>query len=571
MLPDDSGGEIRKRAEEIAQRQTTPGESPQDRLIYELKVHQIELEMQNSELRSSQQELQRARKQYEILFDFAPVAYFVFNQEGGVVEANHAGAALLKTERKFLDRKPFIVFLANEYHTVFFNHLRRVFELGHRQSTEIQINTRQGGQIWARLESRHQRSIKGDSQCLTAVLDITDRKRIEDDLILAREDAMSANRAKSVFLANMSHEIRTPMSGILSMSELALQMKLPAEAGRYVTAIHSAARSLLSVLDDVLDVSKVEADQLSIDKQPFAIRELLTTLQAMFQPHAAQKHLDLIVEVPDAVSDTLVGDRNRIRQVLVSLLANALTFTETGTVTLSLREDELSGFLREVTFEVADTGPGITPAEQRRIFETFNRSLDDEESRYEGKGLGLAISRRLAKLMGGQLYFETDPGKGSRFFLSVPLELPGEDEDVDGPAPASHNAEETQHGTILVAEDSAINLLVIRTVLEKAGYDVVTVGNGHDVIEKLENGAFDLVIMDISMPGLDGLSATRQIRSRQGDASIRWDIPVIAISAHSMKGDRERFLDAGMNDYISKPFVRDTVLSVVRKHLRSTS
>lgn len=570
MLPEDSGGEIRKRAEEIARQHDDPGDSPQSRLIYELKVHQIELEMQNSELRSSHQELQRSRRQYELLFDFAPVAYFVFNPEGGIVEANHAAATLLKTERKYLDRKPFIVFLAKEYHTAFFTHLRRVFELGHRQSVEIQLNTRQGGELWARLESRHQRSIKGESQCLTAILDITDRKQIEDDLILAREDAVSANRAKSVFLANMSHEFRTPMNGILAMSELALQQPDTGdELQRYLTTIHSAARSLLTLLDDVRDVTRIESDQLSIDTVPFRVHELVTTLQAMFQATAAQKQLDLVVEIPDSVSEILVGDRNRIRQVLVNLLSNALTFTESGRVTLTLREEEVSDFVRELTFEVADTGPGISPAEQRRIFETFNQNLNDVEARYEGKGLGLAISRRLAKLMGGQLYFETAPGTGSRFFLSVPLEVPIDDE-LPAPTPPAGDHGDGEHGRILVAEDNAINLLVIRTVLEKAGYEVHSVGNGRDAIARLEQERFDLVLMDISMPGMDGIAATEAIRARADDGTIRPDVPIVAISAHSMKGDRERFLEAGMNDYISKPFVRDTVLSVVRTHIRTS-
>ena len=568
MLPDESGGEIRKRAEEIARQQTDPGASPQDQLIYELKVHQIELEMQNSELQSSQQELQRSRRQYELLFDFAPVAYFVFNAEGGILEANHAAASLLKTERKYLDRKPFVVFLSKEYHTAFFNHLRRVFELGHRQSTEIQLNTRQGGELWARLESRHQRSIKGEPQCLTAILDITDRKQIEDDLLIAREDAVSANRAKSVFLANISHEIRTPMSGILAMSELAIESGLTGELERYVSTIHSAARSLLTILDDVRDVTRIEADQLAIDRRPFRVGELLTTLQAMFQPSAAQKHLNLVFRMPEQASEVLVGDRNRIRQVMVNLLTNAMTFTESGSVTVEYREEEVSDFLREVIFEVADTGPGISAVEQRRIYEAFRKALEDDEYRYEGAGLGLAISRRLAKLMGGQLYFETEDGAGTRFFFSVPLELPGEEEEPDAPSLLPRASAEGDQGKILVAEDNAINLLVIRTVLEKAGYTVISVGNGRDAVARLDRETFDLVLMDISMPAMDGLTATKAIRDSQTDYR---SVPIVAISAHSMKGDRERFLEAGMNDYISKPFVRDTVLSVVRANIRKAS
>jgi len=569
MRSDDSGGQIRKRAEDIARQKTEAGDSPQDKLIYELNVHQIELEMQNSELQSSQEELQRARQRYEQLFDFAPVAYFVFNQEGSILQANHAAATLLHAERAYLDRKPFVVFLSQEYHIPFFTHLRRVFELGQRQSAEIQIKNRSGENTWMHLESRRQESVKGQPQCLTTVIDLTDRKRIEDDLILARDDAVTASRAKSAFLANISHEIRTPMSGILGMSELALEQHAEnEELARYVTTIHSAARSLLSILDDVRDVSRIESDQLDIDRRPFRVAELLSTVEAMFQPIAAQKRLTLSVETPPAMTEILAGDRNRIRQVVVNLLSNAMTFTETGSVTMRLREDEVSDVVRELTFEVADTGPGISIGEQRRIFESFNRAIQDNEVRYEGSGVGLAISRRLAQLMGGQLYFETVPGSGSRFFFSVPLEIPAtEPTETAAKIPSSRSPGDL--GRILVAEDNAINLLVIRTVLEKAGYQIVSVGNGRDAIARLENERFDLVLMDISMPGMDGIEATRAIRAREGDESIQWDIPIIAISAHSMKGDRERFLQEGMNDYISKPFVRETILSAVQAHTGS--
>jgi len=569
MRPDDSAGQIRKRAEEIARQKTEPGDSPQDALIYELTVHQIELEMQNSELQTSQDELHRARQRYEQLFDFAPVAYFVFNTEGSILEANHAAATLIQAERTSLDRKPFVVFLSQDYHTVFFNHLRRVFELSQRQSAEIQIKNRSGDMTWVRLESRRQESVKGELQCLTTVVDLTDRKRIEDDLVLARDDAVTASRAKSVFLANISHEIRTPVSGILGMSELALEQHAEnEELSRYVTTIHSAARSLLSILDDVRDVSRIESDQVDIDRRPFRVAELLSTVEAMFQPIAAQKRLTLSVETPPHMTEILAGDRNRIRQVVVNLLSNATTFTETGSVTIRIREDQVSDVVRELTFEVADTGPGISMAEQRRIFESFNRAIRDNEVRYEGSGVGLAISRRLAQLMGGQLYFETVPGSGSRFFFSVPLELPAaEPAETAAQIPSSTNTGD--RGRILVAEDNAINLLVIRTVLEKAGYRIVSVGNGRDAIARLESEHFDLVLMDISMPGMDGIEATRAIRARQGDESLQWDIPIIAISAHSMKGDRERFLQEGMSDYISKPFVRETILDAVQAHTGS--
>ncbi len=566
MSPERSNETTRDLAEQLAGKDHSTGDSEQDRLIYELKVHQIELEMQNAELQGSQQELQRSRAQYEILFDHAPIPYFVFNTEGGIVEVNQGGAALLKTERKYLEKKPFVVFLAREYHTRFFSHLRRVFDLGYRQSCEIQISTRDGNQIWARMESRNQQGTTGEPRCLTAILDITDQKRIEDDLILARENAVTANQAKSAFLANMSHEIRTPMSGIIAMTDLALQTPLTEEQQGYLAVIQSSARSLLSVVDDVLDVSRVEADHISIEKKPFVLQEVISTVQAMFQPNAAQKRIALNVEIPAAVTPVLKGDRNRLRQILVNLVSNAIQHTDRGSVTIRVSEEEVSDFLREITVEVADTGRGMSPVEQRQIYDVFNRA-DGDTRRYEATGLGLSISRRLATLMGGQLYFESSTDGGSRFFFSVPLEISSEEEIAGTAEGAGGDAGTPTGARILVAEDNPINILVIRTVLEKAGYEVLSVNNGEEAIRMLEQSPFDLVLMDISMPGMDGLTATGEIRRRERSDTFNPDIPVVAISAHSMKGDRERFLAAGMNDYISKPFVRETVLSVIHDTL----
>lgn len=383
------------------------------------------------------------------------------------------------------------------------------------------------------------------------------------------EIAKESVKFKQNFLANMSHEIRTPMNGIMSMSELVLQTPLTSEQKKYIDVIHSSARSLLALIDEVLDVSRIEADHTQIEKEPFNLHDLVTNVYTMFRPNADRKQIDFTFEFADSISPVLKGDRNRIRQVLVNLVSNAIKHTATGTVSIRVCEGELSDFLREITFEVADTGPGIDSAEQRRIFEVFRRAIADDNRRYEEKRMGLAISRKLAKLMGGHLYFETSPSRGTCFFFSVPLELAATENPSVFTAPIAWNpAPDAVQGRVLVAEDNSINVLVIRTVLEKAGFEVTAVNNGHEAIATLEGQPFDLVLMDISMPGMDGITATRAIRERQGEQGFDAMIPVIAISAHSMKGDRERFLEAGMNDYISKPFVRDTVLEVIDRHIR---
>lgn len=508
-----------------------------------------------------------SRGDFESYFVHAPVALFIFDAGGIVLEVNQAGATLLKTERPQILGKPFTAFLAREYHATFSDHLHRTVETGLLQTGELRIGSPDTHQVWTRLESRRRPGSPARVQCISTMMDITDRKRVEDDLILARDGALAANRTKNEFLASVSHEIRTPMSGIIAMSELVMGTNLTGEQRRYLGAVQSSAGSLLSVVDDLLDVSRIEADHVSLAREPFRLRDLASTVIALFEPSAAQKGISLRTDMPGTESSVVRGDRNRIRQVLINLVSNAIRYTETGSVTLRVREEELSGFLKEITFEVADTGPGIEPEEQKRIHALFRRPQEGETQRYSEQQLGLAISRKLARLMGGQLYFETAPGRGTRFFFSIPLETSSEEDLRAAGTPGETRTGHPVAGRVLVAEDNTVNVLVLRTILEKHGYEVRTVQSGEEAIVALEQESFDLVLMDISMPGMDGVTATREIRRRAAMERYQADIPVIAITAHSMKGDRERFLEAGMNDYIGKPFVQDTVIEVVRRNM----
>lgn len=569
MLSESSAESVRKRAEGIASRQSPPGDDPQEKLIYELKVHQIELEMQNAELQNAQQDLLRAHQQYEILFDFAPVAYVVLNQDGTIRESNQAGAALLKTDKRYLRMKPFVVFLAREYHSEFFGLLRRVFDTAARQSIEAQLVNRNGDRIWTRIEARRRDDPDGTQRALTTIVDISDSKHNADELLLAKEEAQRSNNAKTAFIATLSHEIRTPMSGILSLAELALQTDLGPQQREYVNGIQSAAGSLMTMVDDVLDIARLESDQLPLERERFAPAELLQTLRALFMPSAQEKGIVLDIDPGTHLQDELVGDRNRIRQVLVNLLGNAIKFTARGTVSLRVQQARLSHYLWDLTFEVSDTGRGMSEQERNRVYDSFARAFDSDDVRYTGAGLGLTISRRLARGLGGQLYFESEPQRGSRFYFSVPLEIP-EPDAQEAPRVAADPT--LPSGTrALVAEDNPINALVMQTVLEAAGCTVVSVANGHEALDQLQQQRFDILLLDISMPGLDGLSTTERVRELSSADQYPANVPIVAISAHSMRGDRERFLASGIDDYISKPFSKRAVLTVVAKHLKAES
>jgi PAS domain S-box-containing protein len=584
--------EMRRRAEEMLQEQEQSEDLDPQELIYELKVHQIELEMQNDELRESERQLEQARNQFEQLFRYAPVGYFVLDRQGIVLDANTTGAGLLYTEGPRLVGKPFVVFLASEAHTTFFEHLHQVFEHGEQVSLELPLTPRDGRRLWARFESRPYATADDSERCLTTIIDISDRKRAEDELHDAKERAVAASEAKTRFLANMSHEIRTPMSGILSMSELALSTDLTDEQRRYVEAVHLSAESLLSIINDILDYSKIEADKLRIEPQPFHISPMLRSVEALFRPMADKKGLSFRFEDEAAPEHAVHGDENRVRQVLVNLVGNAVKFTNDGEVAMTVRSSTADDDTELIEFSVTDTGMGISPAQQNRIFESFTQAESTYARGHEGAGLGLTISRRLARMMGGDITFTSAEGEGSRFSFRVPLppvdastsagarnggsdddggaeeSLAPQDDDTTGaldtptaPTPTTAAAADAT-ARVLVAEDNAINVMVIRTILEKAGYEVHTVSDGNAVLEALSEDHYDLVLMDISMPGVDGITAATRIRAGEIDHADR-NVPIIAVTAHAMKGDRESFMEAGMNDYLSKPFSHEAVLRKV--------
>lgn len=503
--------------------------------------------------------LQQSEEKYRSLLENMKLGILEVSRDGKIVKAYDKFCELTGySKEELIGQDPNELFL-DEPSRKIISEQENNRKFGLASVYEVQMYKKDGSPLWVLISGAPFYDSKGHLEGTMGIhLDITERKKMELDLQKAERQATDSSKAKELFLANMSHEIRTPLNAVIGLSQLLDKTDLNQQQSEYVDTIKESAGNLLSLVNNILDFSKIESGQFELNFEAVNVHELLNNVHQTLSYFAFSKDLDFSFESNLDPKAHYKTDKLRLTQVFLNLLNNAIKFTPSGSVVLSAQIVSTNSLEHNIRFEVSDTGVGIAKNEQQQIFNDFKQaSIQDELN--AGTGLGLSICKKIVALLGGDLVIESELGKGSKFFFEVPLEIVEADTSQHRIEPRVEN---WANFKVLLAEDNRVNQFVASGLIESWGATLDICENGLEVLERIKESNYDIILMDIQMPQMDGTECTRHIRQ-----VLKLDIPIIALTANAVKGDKERFLEAGMNEYVSKPFSEFELKSKMNKIL----
>jgi len=510
---------------------------------------------------TEQKQARDVLKRYELLSEKASDIILFININGGIIEANEAAVKTYGYKRQeLLSRTIYDLRKDRDLAKI---QLEKAFESGiFYESTHYR---KDGSSLPVEVSS--QSTILGDSKVVISIVrDITQRKQVELEMNRAMEATKAAYRAKSEFLANMSHEIRTPLNGLIGMLYLTMLTNLTNEQMDNLSTAKVCADSLLKIINDILDLSKMEAGKMNIELEEFDYKVLIEKIVKVHQYRANEKGLQLTYQLPDDLPSYIVGDPNRLQQVLNNLMSNAVKFTDRGTVSLMVNVEDYGKDFARLKFTIEDTGIGISRDEMDKLFKSFSQVDSSQTRRFGGTGLGLVISRQLIEMMGGTLSVESEKGNGSIFSFILRFEVGKKCRTAADNSERGNIIRTKTNARVLLVEDDTVNQEVICRMLKEIGYRCDVASCGSDALLLLEKTDYELCLMDIQMTGMDGIQATAVIRENEKKTGKH--LPVIALTAHALQGDRERLLSIGMDEYIAKPFQMSELYDIMEKLIK---
>lgn len=518
-----------------------------------------------TEQRSAQEILQKSEEKYRRIIENMRLGLLVVDQNDIIVDANPSFLELTGYSKEEVIGWPANAIFLSKDEAKIVNDVTQFRQSGNSSAYELEILCKNGERKWIMISGAPIYDI--NKQYVGSIgihLDITERKTNEDLLKDAQQKAEASKNAKEIFLANMSHEIRTPMNAIIGMADLLSESNLEHKEKSYINAIKVSSENLLVILNDILDFSKIDSGKLELEKHPFAFYTLIDNLLLQFELKLSNKNLTLLKEIDNRINFQFESDSTRLNQILINLLSNSIKFTDKGSITIRCNLIQETEDKQLIEFIVADTGIGIDATKIESIFESFKQEDSSINRKYGGTGLGLSICKQLVELFGGQLTVTSKKGEGSTFSFAIWLNKTSINPDNENSDELINKVKFT-NTTILLVEDNKMNQLIAQTILEQSGISVDKANNGIEAVNMAKQRKYDLILMDIQMPEMDGMEATKMIRL---DDKF---IPIIALTANAIKGDREKYINIGMNDYVSKPFNKNELIKVISYHYNNST